>query len=150
MIERRLRAGLGCLTGIFFLGAVVFLWLQRAHQVSPMSGGCGMWFIADLGMTAVAALFGAAIGQAAGAASSLGESVRAGVLVPIVALVPFVVLLIWDGTPARNLEEKLQFLCVATAAGGLCAAVSHVVAGLFPRSPRPVNEDDENSHHPAP
>lgn len=146
MIERQPRAELGCLTGMFFLGAAMFSLLQLAHQLSPVPGECGLWFIADLGMTAFAALFGAALGQAAGMITSLGKSVLLGIMMPVLAMMPIVVMAIWIGEPVVRL---LQSTCMLTIAGGLCAMVSHVVAGMCGR-PFPLEEDDDLSDvHPS-
>ncbi len=146
MIKRQSRAELGCLTGMFFLGAIAFLGLQRAHQLSPVSGGCGLWFIAEVGMTALAALFGATIGLAAGAVSSLGKSVLVGTMMPVLAMMPMVVMTIWIGEPVVRL---LQSTCMLTIAGGLCAMVSHVVAGMCGRPLPPEEDDDVDVVHPV-
>ena len=145
MIKRQPRAELGCLTGMLFLGAVLFLCLHRAHQLSPRPVGCGLWFIADLGMMAFAALFGAAIGQAAGIVSSLGRSVLVGIMIPILAMMPIVVMAIWIGEPVVRL---LLSTCMLTIAGGLCAMVSHVVARMCDRPLPPEEDDDVDVVHP--
>jgi hypothetical protein len=78
--------------------------------------------------------------------SSLRNSVLFGIMMPVLAVMPIVVMTIWIGEPVLGL---IQTACLLTIAGGLCAMVSHFVAGICGRQLPPEEDDGLDVAHPV-
>ena len=140
MIKRQPREELGCLVGMFCLSGIVWMLLWSAHQAHPPSSGCGLFVIADMGFTAFAALFGAAIGQCAGRAKSALNAMCVGGLVPSVT---FLSIVIASLPTIQQLTERVPFVVSAAVVGAFTGFVSYMASKLIRTSQHSADQNDK-------